>query len=71
MANQNQEMDDTSASDWKQKMEAMQRLANALENTSPPLMNKNVEISSPAAHPTTCKWLKKLKLFFPPNISHK
>jgi hypothetical protein len=70
MIDQNKNLDEKSSGGWAEKKEAMQRLATALENTTPPLMNKNAGNTPPATPPTTSKWLQKLKsILFSKHIS--
>ncbi|NCA85661.1 MAG: hypothetical protein EOM83_08810 [Clostridia bacterium] len=64
MLEQTNDFNKDDPSTWKEKKEAMQRLANALKNTSPPLINKNANSPPPALRLRSCKWLRKLKTMF-------
>jgi hypothetical protein len=46
---------------WSEKKEAMKRLAEALEKTSPPLMNENTANSLSSNQPNGSAMLRKLK----------
>jgi hypothetical protein len=64
MSDQTTDFNKDEPSTWKDKKEAMQRLARALENTSPPLMKKNTNSPPPIRAPLKCKCLTKLKNYF-------
>jgi hypothetical protein len=61
MIDQTKNLDDKSSGGWAEKKEAMQRLAQALENTSPPLMNINAENFYLSEKSMGCTLRQKLK----------
>jgi hypothetical protein len=64
MLNENQESENTDVSRWKEKKEALQRLAEALENTAPPLQNTKDENSHLSIKPVGSTIRRKIKTFF-------
>jgi hypothetical protein len=61
MDDKNEDMDDAGTSEWKQKKEALLRLANALENTSPPRMHETSVSSHSSEQQVKNTLLQKLK----------
>lgn len=61
MLDQTTDFNNEETSVWKEKKEVMKRLAEALKNTSPPVVNKNANTSPPSVSQKICSWLRKLK----------
>ncbi|MCF8365972.1 MAG: hypothetical protein K9H16_09325 [Bacteroidales bacterium] len=63
MIDQTKNLDEKNSGGWTEKKEAMQRLAKALENTAPPLMNKNSVNTHLTEQPSGSVLLRKVKTF--------
>jgi len=64
MDDQNLNIRKEQGSEWKEKKEAMQRLADALQTTSLPLADKTANSPPQPSAPVRCCWFIKLKTKF-------